>query len=140
MLAPTWLFDHVTTDPAGHPLAVSVTDSPKQTEVADAVIDGVAGRPTLISQTVDDGLTQAPNLQMAEYEVVADGVGVMVAPVAPVFQTTSPEQPWAVSVTASPGQTVVDEHTIVGAVTLVMVTVTALDTGLVQAPVLHTAV
>lgn len=140
MLAPTWLFDHVTTEPAGHPLAVSVTDWPKQTDVVEAVIEGVAGRPTLISQTADGALTQAPNLQMAVYEAVADGVNVMLAPVAPVLQTTSPLQPWAVSVTASPGQTVVDEHTSVGAVTLVVVIVTALDTGLVHVPVLHTAV
>ena len=72
--------------------------------------------------------------------MVAKGVTVVVAPVAPFDHTTEPEQPAAVNTTLCPAQTVGAPALMVGEVVGFTVTVTGADVALVQAPTLQIAV
>jgi hypothetical protein len=72
--------------------------------------------------------------------VVASGLTVITAVVAPFDHNIEPAHPEAVNVADSPLQIVVEEASTVGAATFVTVTVTELEAPLVQSPFLQTAV
>jgi len=85
---PTKPVDHVTV-PA-HSKALKVTDAPGQINSELQTIVGIEGLPTTIETGTDVGLIQFATLQTAEYVVVTFGFTVILVPVLPFDQITSP--------------------------------------------------
>jgi hypothetical protein len=89
------------------PPAVNVTEFPAQM-LAEEGVQVTVGRARTV--TVDEAVFEQPNrsVPVTEYVVVADGLAVMLAVVAPVFHRKL-LAPLAVSVAEAPAQTVAEE-------------------------------
>lgn len=135
--APVAPFDQVTV-PA-QPVAVSVALPPKQMVSELHVTTGGVTVITVMVFAADGALTQSPTLHVAVYEVVAVGLTVIEAPVAPVDHVTVPAQPAAVKVALPPEQIVSFEQLITGGSGLLTVIV-LLPGVLTHSPTLQVAV
>ena len=117
-------------------LAVNITAVPAHTLLVDATTVGVCFGVTTISFVAE--AVHVPVPHVAVYVVVAEGLTVMLAVVAPVLHVKPVVHPVAVKVVLSPTQITAFVAIITGAG--VFVTFTAMLVEPVQVPVPHVAV